>query len=501
MLKLRHICIDTHTEHVVFLHSDSVERGELGLKPLDRVRVMPVDSDIVPVPEIEGVLNFCHDGLVEHDEVGLSEAAFRDLGLADGTRVTAKLAAPPESVRRVREKLAGGRLERPDFDAILHDVAKHRYSKVELSMFVLACALRRLDSEELIDFTRAMIDIGERLEFETPRVADKHCIGGIPGNRTTMIVVPIVASLGVTIPKTSSRAITSPAGTADTMGVLAEVGLGRRRMYEVVEQTGGCVAWGGSLDLAPADDVLITVERPMNIDTEAQMVASIISKKKAAGATHALIDIPIGPTAKVETREAALALAARFEVVASAVDLAIEIVVTQANGPVGAGVGPRLEALDVLSVLRREAGAPTDLREKSLHLSARVLETIGAVPPSGGYRAAREALDSGAAERKLDDIIAAQGARDGPPIAPHRAEVFARADGQLTAIDCRGINTLAKLAGAPAHSAAGLRLLRKPGDVVERGEPVCELHAQSRAHLDYAMAFANETPSLFIIGY
>jgi len=501
MFKLRHICIDTHTEHVVFLHSDAVEKGELGLKPLDRVRVVPVDGSLGPGREIEGVLNFCYDSLVGPDEVGLSEAAFHDLGLPEDTLVTANLAAPPDSVRRVRAKLAGERLVGADFSAILHDVAKRRYSKVELTMFVLACALRRLDEDELIDFTRAMIDIGERLEFNTPRVADKHCIGGIPGNRTTMIVVPIVASLGVTIPKTSSRAITSPAGPADTMGVLAEVGLGRQRMYEVVEQSGGCVAWGGSLDLAPADDVLITVERPMNIDTEAQMVASIISKKKAAGATHALIDIPVGPTAKVESREAAKALAARFEGVARAVDLEVEIVLTNANGPVGAGVGPRLEAMDVLSVLRGESGAPSDLREKSLHLSARVLETIGAVAPSDGYRTAREALDSGAAARKFDEIVAAQGPRDLPPPAPHRAEVLARDDGQLMAIDCRGINTLAKLAGAPAHPAAGLRLLRKPGDVIERGEPICELHARSRDHLDYALARAAAAPGLFTIGY
>jgi thymidine phosphorylase len=501
MFRLRHICIDTHTEHVVFLHSNAVEKGELGLKPLDRVRVMAAERGTEPEREIEGVLNFCHDGLVADDEVGLSEAAFHDLGLPEGTEVTATLAAPPDSVRRVRDKLAGGRLGRIDFDAILQDVAAHRYSKVELSMFVLACALRRLDGEELIDFTRAMIDIGERLHFRMPRVADKHCIGGIPGNRTTMIVVPILTSLDVTIPKTSSRAITSSAGTADTMGVLAEVALGRQRMYEVVERTGGCIAWGGSLDLAPADDVLITVERPMGIDTEAQMVASIISKKKAAGATHALIDIPIGPTAKVESRDEARALAARFEAVAAAVGLQVEIVLTDANGPVGCGIGPRLEALDVLAVLDGDADAPTDLREKSLYLSARILETIGAVPPSAGYRKAREVLDSGTARRKFEEIVAAQGPRELPPAAPHRAEVLARADGMLRAIDCRAINTLAKLAGAPAHPAAGLRLLHKPGDVVERGQPLCELHAQSRTHLDYAMSFASDASGIFRIGY
>lgn len=495
------MCIDTHTEHVVFLHRHAVDRGELGLNPLDRVRVVVAGTADRPPREIEGVLNFCHDGLVADDEVGVSESAFRDLGVAEGTLVTAALAAPPESVRRVRSKLGGARLERADFDAILKDVASHRYSKVELSMFVLACALRRLDAAELVDFTRAMIDIGQRLEFAADVVADKHCIGGIPGNRTTMIVVPILAAHGVTIPKTSSRAITSPSGTADTMGVLADVALGRERMYEVVARTGACIAWGGALDLAPADDVLITVERPMGIDTEAQMIASIISKKKAAGATHALIDIPLGPTAKVESRAAARELGVLFEEVAAAVGLALDVVITEANGPVGVGVGPRLEALDVLAVLHREAGAPVDLREKSLYLSARLLERIGAVAPSEGYRTARNLLDSGAAARKFEEIVAAQGALAMPGPAPHRDEVQAGVDGMLKSIDCRGINALAKLSGAPAHPAAGLRLLVKPGDVIERGQPLCEIHARSSAHLEFARSFAARSPSLFTIGF
>jgi len=285
------------------------------------------------------------------------------------------------------------------------------------------------------------------------------------------------------------------------MGVLADVALGRDRMYEVVERTGGCISWGGALDLAPADDVLITVERPMGIDTEAQMIASIISKKKAAGATHALIDIPLGDTAKVTSRQRAHELSRMFEAVAEAVDLQLEVAVTEANGPVGIGVGPRLEALDVMAVLDRAPEAPVDLREKSLFLAARILETVGAVPPSEGYVRARSALDSGAAAQKLRDIIDAQGPK--PPLspAPFRGDVVALTEGRVSSVDCRGVNTLAKLAGAPAHPAAGLRVLRKPGDVVERGEPLCEIHAQSEAHLSFALDHAREHADLWRLGF
>lgn len=484
--------IDTLSEHVIFLHEEAAGTGGLGLAPLDRVRVLGIDESSGETCEIEGILNLCREPVMGREEVGLSDSAFADLGLPDGSAVQAMLAAPPASVVRVREKLTGRRFERADFDAILDDVVRHRYSKIELSMFVLACALRKLDLRELIDFTHAMVERGECLDFGEGPVADKHCIGGIPGNRTTMIIVPVVASMGVLIPKTSSRAITSPAGTADTMAVLAEVGLRRERMREVVRETGGCIAWGGALDLAPADDVLITVERPMGIDTEAQMIASIISKKKAAGATHVLIDIPVGPTAKVETGAAAASLGARFSEVGRSIGLEIEIVVTEVAGPIGRGVGPRLEALDVIAVLRGESDAPQDLREKSIMLAAKLLESVGAVPVGEGVDAARDAIDSGIAARKFEEIIDAQGRREFPTEAGFKYVAGASRSGRLVAIDCRGINALAKLAGAPAHPAAGVRILRKPGDRISRGEPILEIHAQSEVRLEFAKNYASE---------
>jgi len=492
LFRLKRSRIDTLSEHVIFLHEEDAGSGGLGLAPLDRVRVVGKDGSTGEEREVQGILNLCREPVVERGEVGLSESAFADLGLPEASMVRAMLAAPPASVVRVREKLTGRRFERSDFDAILEDVVGRRYSKIELSMFVLACALRKLDAGELTDFTRAMVARGECLDFGDGPVADKHCIGGIPGNRTTMIIVPIVASLGVLIPKTSSRAITSPAGTADTMGVLAEVGLRRERMREVVRDTGGCIAWGGALDLAPADDVLITVERPMGIDTEAQMIASIMSKKKAAGATHVLIDIPVGPTAKVETGAAAASLGARFDEVARSIGLELEVVVTEVEGPIGAGVGPRLEALDVLAVLRRDEDAPQDLRDKSISLAAKLLESVGAVPPGEGVEAARQAIDSGMAARKFEEIVEAQGRRTLPPEAAFKSVIEASRSGRLTSIDCRGINALAKLAGAPAHPTAGVRILRKPGHAIARGEPLLEIHAQSEVRLEFAKDYASE---------
>ena len=172
-----------------------------------------------------------------------------------------------------------------------------------------ACAGDRLDIRETIDLTAAMVEVGEKLSWGVDRVADKHCVGGLPGNRTSMIVVPIIAAAGLLIPKTSSRAITSPAGTADVMETLTRVDLDIADIRKVVEREGGCIAWGGAVRLSPADDILIGVERPLDFDSEGQLVASVLSKKIAAGSTHVVLDLPVGPTAKLRDAEAAARLA------------------------------------------------------------------------------------------------------------------------------------------------------------------------------------------------
>jgi thymidine phosphorylase len=494
--------IDTQSEHVIFIREDAVRDGILGFKPLDRVLVTGEDPTTGKRRQITGILNFCETPLLDDDEIGLSNVAFSDLGLPQGTSIQPELAASPTSVDHVRSKLRGERLERDQFDAILEDVVARRYSKPELAMFVLACALQHLDDREIADFTLAMVASGSSLHFDAAIVADKHCIGGVPGNRTTMVIVPILVSLGMIVPKTSSKAITSAAGTADTMGVLARVDLPTGELHRVVDRVGGCIAWGGALELAPADDVLITVERPMQVDTEAQMVASILAKKKTAGATHALIDIPLGPTAKVRSQQQADGLAALFHRVGAVVGLEVDVITTDAHGPIGCGIGPRLEALDVLAVLRRDAAAPSDLREKSLFLAGRILERTGQVPDTAGYRTAEEALDSGRALRAFESIIEAQGPVDLPEAARFRTTIESVRDGRIQSVDCFQMNRMAKLAGSPAHPSAGVECLHRVGDVVARGEPLFEIHAQSRPQLEMARAFATSTlPSIVLFGF
>jgi thymidine phosphorylase len=394
----------------------------------------------------------------------------------------------------VRRKINGERLSLRDFRVIANDISKNRYSKMEMAAFLVASGQTGLDREEILHFTQAMTESGERLDWHSPLVVDKHCIGGIPGNRTTMLVVPIVAAHGTMVPKTSSRAITSPAGTADTMEVLANVNLTPEQMHKVVNEEHACLAWGGTARLAPVDDVLISVERPLGIDSQGQMIASILSKKLAAGSTHLLLDIPVGPTAKVRQMREALHLRKLFEYVGDRLNLHLEVIITDGTQPVGRGIGPVLECRDVMQVLENHVDAPFDLRQKALRLAGRMLEFDPDVRGGYGFGLARDILDSGRALKKLQAIIEAQGKQTQTfMLGSLTRDITAPAGGYVTAIDNFRMSKIARLAGAPMDKGAGVDLLKKLGDEVMQGEPLYRIYAEFPADFDFACSLADES--------
>ncbi|AMO37640.1 thymidine phosphorylase family protein [Thauera humireducens] len=507
-LALRRVAIDTYRENVAYLHRDcAIYRAE-GFQALAKVEVQANGRRVL------ATLNVVDDPrIVRCNEIGLSLDAFAQLGVENGHPAKVAQAEPPTSIPALHRKIAGERLDRDDFRAIVRDIAEHRYSKIELTAFVVASNQGELDREEVYFLTEAMAAVGQRLDWRERPVVDKHCIGGIPGNRTSMLVVPIVAAHGMLCPKTSSRAITSPAGTADTMEVLANVELPMARLSEIVREHRGCLAWGGTAALSPADDVLISVERPLSIDSPGQMVASILSKKVAAGSTHLLLDIPVGPTAKVRSMPEAQRLRKLFEFVAGRMNLTIDVVITDGRQPVGNGIGPVLEARDVMRVLENDPRAPNDLRQKALRLAGRMLEFDPDVRGGDGFGIARDILDSGRALAKMDAIIRAQGGKpfdhNAPQLARLSFEVMAEADGVVIGIDNHQLARIARVAGAPKVQGAGVDLLRKLGDTVARGELLYRVHADYPSDLEfarqaavrssgYAIGAADQLPHLFV---
>jgi thymidine phosphorylase len=484
-LTLRRVAIDTYRENVAYLHRDcEVYRAE-GFQALSKVEIRANGGHIL------ATLNVVDDpAIVSCNELGLSEDAFAQLAIEDGHLASISQAEPPASISALRRKIAGERLNLDDFHAIIRDIAALRYSKIELTAFIVASQRDELDREEVYFLTDAMVASGRRLDWHESLVVDKHCIGGIPGNRTSMLIVPIVAAHGLLCPKTSSRAITSPAGTADTMEVLANVELPFAQLEDIVRQHRACLAWGGTAHLSPADDVLISVERPLGIDSAGQMVASILSKKISAGSTHLILDIPIGPTAKVRSMPEAQRLRRLFEYVARRLDLSLDVIITDGRQPIGNGIGPKLEARDVMRVLENDPRAPDDLRQKSLRLAGRLIECHPDVRGGDGFAIARDILDSGRALAKMNMIIKAQGQHpfdhNDPQLGTLTLEVKATEAGVVTDIDNLQIARIARLAGAPKVISAGVDLLHKLGSVVSAGDMLYRVHAEYQSDLEFA---------------
>ncbi len=486
-LRLKDIGIDSRNEHMVFMRRDCPVCISEGFEALSRVRVasrgasLAASLIVVDDPVRLGV-----------DEVGLSTGAMLSLNARDGDALTLSHLGDLASMSDIRRKIYGKELDEDSFGMIVADIASLSLSNIQLSAFVTACAGDRLSPDEIVFLTRSMIDAGQRLSWNKAAVFDKHSVGGLPGNRTTPIVVSIAAAAGLTIPKTSSRAITSPAGTADTMETLTKVDLSVEEIRTVVEKEGGCLVWGGAVLLSPADDILIRVERALDIDSEGQMIASVLSKKAAAGSTAVVIDIPVGETAKVRSLESAERLAAVMKEVGRAIDLDVEAVISDGSQPVGRGMGPALEARDVIAVLKNETAAPQDLAARAIVLAGRLIEMALKAEKGQGEATARRILSSGEAWEKFVRICEAQGGLKQPPEAQFRYEVKADRSGIVTSINNRKIARAAKLSGAPGSPAAGILMNVRLEDPVRAGDILFEVHAEAEGELAYSLEYLKE---------
>lgn len=493
VLKARRLGIDTHQEAVVYMRQDCHVCRSEGFSAQARIVVRSGTRSVI------ATLEKTTGDLLAHDEVGLSESAWAALSLHGGEELSFAHAPHLESLSHVRAKIYGRRLEPEAFQQIVTDIVAGRYADVHLSAFIAACSGRSLDRAEILSLTQAMVRSGSRLDWGPGPVADKHSVGGLPGNRTTPIVVAIVAACGLRIPKTSSRAITSPAGTADTMETLAPVNLDVPAMRRVVEREGGCIVWGGAVDLSPADDILIRVERALDLDSEGQLVASVLSKKVAAGATHLVLDLPVGPTAKLRSHADADALADLLVHIAAANGLRARFLKTDGTQPVGVGIGPALEAHDVVRVLQGHPRSSQPLRTRAVALAGCLLEMLGVAAEGTGASTAEQVIRDGRAWRKLQAICEAQGGLREPPVARFTRPVVASCTGRVGRIDNRVLARIAKLAGAPDAKAAGVELhVALDGPVLE-GQPLYTLHAETEGELGYALDYVASHPDVIAI--
>lgn len=470
---------------IAILHQKDAKK--LDLRSSDRIVVKSNSREVTCILDISQ-----NNRAVPEGHIGLLEEVLSRLHVRQGAEVNIHFTGKPESVQHIRDKLEGKHLNYEELFHIIDDITHDRLTDIEKTYFVAAGFTKKFTLQEIVDLTKAMVAAGKKLTFHGTTV-DKHSIGGVPGNRTTMILVPVLTAAGLTMPKTSSRAITSPAGTADTMECLANVELNESQIKQVVRKIGGCIVHGGALQLAPADDKIINVEHPLSIDAEGQLLASVMAKKYSVSARHVLIDIPMGKNTKAPTLRQAHRYRKLFQQVGKKLGMHIKVIITDGSQPIGNGIGPLLEAEDVLSVLRNDPLAPQDLRKKALMMAALLLEMTGKY--KDGTRVARELLESGQAYQQMQRIITAQGRKKKPALGSFRWDLVSKKSGRVVRIDNEIIAKAARIAGAPDDQGAGLYLRKKAQDQVTKEDVLFTVYAESAFKLQLAQGYVQHHPA------
>lgn len=483
-LRAKYLAIETGGKPIVTVSKD--DGDELGVLGGERVKLAYNGNEHTAIVNV--VTRSVPPGIL-----GITDDMWSAMRVKQGDPINITLSSVPESLEHIRAKLQGRKLVYQDIVEIVKDVVEGDLSEIEVAAFVTALHSQGGPSmDEAFALTAAMVNTGKRLVLDSKGpICDKHSVGGVPGDKTTMLVVPIVASLGLTIPKTSSRAITSAAGTADRVETLMPVSVDMDEMKRVVEKTNGCMVWGGSLSLAPADDIFIQAEFPLSIDP--MLLPSIMSKKKAVGAQYLVVDIPTGRGTKMKTVEDADILGKEFIELGNRLNINTQCVLTFGMQPLGRCIGAGLEAREALEILTRTSRVP-DVIDKAAHVAGTLLEMSGF---KDGEQAARDAIRSGAAEKKMREIIYQQGGdSEVKPadieIGQYGYEVKSDKDGMVQFINNHPLVAAARAAGSPKDKTAGIILNKKLGDSVKKGDLLFTVYSDKAAKLREAEKVISE---------
>lgn len=404
------------------------------------------------------------------------------------------------AIKSIQKKLLGKKLSYREIYAIMDEIANEKLSDVLTTYFVASSFKEGYTPQELFFFTKAMVETGNKLKFKGI-VADKHSVGGIAGTRTTMIIVPIIAAAGFKIPKISSRAITTPAGTADVMEAIASVEFTPKQIKKIVNDVDGCIVWNGKLGIAPADDIIIRVEEPLSFESFDKIIISVMAKKVAAGTTHLVLDIPIGKTAKIHRFSEGENVAKKFENLAHRFGIKVICDVNETLEPAGRGIGPILEARDVFYVLEQKTDRPLRLETKSLRLAGKLLDLCFKEKKmnKNGEDEAKKILESGQALKKFQEIVKAQGgdpqiSSESLSLAKNKFEFHSSISGKIKDINNYNLNTIAKILGSPNDKKAGIYLLKKLDHSVIKKEPIFTLYSDDKYRLKEAEATLKNLP-------
>lgn len=414
-------------------------------------------------------------------------------------------------------KREGRELSRHEIELAVSGFTAGDIPDYQMSSLLMAICVRGMTVREAVDLTRAMVATGATLDLSAisgPKL-DKHSTGGV-GDKTTLVVAPIVSAAGITVAKLSGRGLGHTGGTLDKLEAIPglRTDLGMDELVDQAKRIGLAIA-GHSADLVPADKKIYALRDVTGTVASIPLItSSIISKKIAGGADGVVFDVKAGSGAFMKSVDEARELATCLVEVARGEGLAAAAIVSDMDQPLGRAVGNGLEVAEAIDVLGGDG--PADVRELSITLAARMLVAAGQGNVDDPVRRAREPgvldeavrratelLDGGAAREKFSEMIEAQGG-DGRvalepdgflPRAAHVCDVPAQSDGYVTSIDAELVGKSSVLLGAgrmrygdAVDAAAGILLARKAGDGVLAGEPLATLHTSADERLEDAVA-------------
>lgn len=475
-LKIKQCSLESGGKTIAILNKQDAEK--LHVRALERIVVSNERKKVTCIVNIS-------DKVVKKGEIMLYSEAQEELGSKKGY-VSVKPRHKLMSKEYIHDKVKGKELTEKEIKEIVDDILDRNLNDLELASLITAIDIRGLSLKEEYGFSKAMVDTSLTFKFKG-NVVDKHSIGGVPGDKTSIVLVSILAAGGLVVPKTSSRAITDPAGTADRMEVFSSVIFKEKQIRKIVEKTNGCLIWGGSYKLAPADDMLIEIEHPL--DSDAFMIPSILAKKKIMGAKNLVLDMPIGDNhAKLKTKKEARDLANKFIDLGRKLGINVKCALTNGYAPLGHSMGSNIEAIDILETFENKKSY--DLIDKATSLAGILFEMSGKY--KNGKEKAMELFQSGQVEKKFREIVSAQGGnknikKEDIKLGEFTKTIKAKKSGYVYSINNENLVDIANSAGCPKDKKAGIELFKKPGDNVKKGEPLFKIYSECEFKLKNAL--------------
>ena len=390
----------------------------------------------------------------------------------------------PLSMQAIRKKLLWKKITDEEIDAIIEDIKDNKIHDLVLAYYVATSFFYKSDVHELAYTTKATAYTWDMYRFPWI-VAGKYCIWWVPGNETTMIVIPILASLWITMPKSFSKAITSPAATGECVNVLMDIEFDKQEVIRLTDKVWACLVWNEKLNLAPVNDRIIKVSAPLGMEPYARMISSIMAKNYAMGINHCLIDIPMWPTAKVATMRDAKRVAKRFKEIWEYLWIKMDIEITDWSEPIGRWIWACLQAREALRILQQYKTRSEDLEKKAIFLASRLLMLCGAANNMwNAENLVKTQLTNWEAWKKMQEIIKAQ---NGNPniksediqLGKFSHDIIAEKDCRIKKVDMKHLNTMVRWLWAPKQYQAGIYLHKRVWDKVKKGEVIYTMYSDS----------------------